>query len=138
MMHILGSLTRNGFPRAKIHKPQHEGDTYRETAKHCCQILTTVRCSLHQQQENPVLSQLFNTVRKSQMEIQSRRQHIRPGREVRFCFLSSYPFCETQVQVCPGHSGVKGIDRAHRLTGKTGVTFGSLLARPEVLRSFSH
>ena len=39
---------------------------------------------------------------------------------------------------CPGHARVKGNDRADRLAGKTTITSGLLLGRPEVLRSLRH
>ena len=39
---------------------------------------------------------------------------------------------------CPGHTGVKGNDRADRLTGKATLTSGLLLRRSEVLRSLRH
>ena len=38
---------------------------------------------------------------------------------------------------CPGHSGVTGNDRAHRLAGKATLTSG-LLLRSDVLRSLRH
>ena len=36
---------------------------------------------------------------------------------------------------CPGHTGVKGNDRAERLAGKAAITSDLCLGRPEVLRS---
>ena len=39
---------------------------------------------------------------------------------------------------CPGHAGLKGNDRADRLTGKATLTSALLLGRSEVLRSLSH
>ena len=39
---------------------------------------------------------------------------------------------------CSGHAGVKGNDRADRLTGKATLASGLLLGRPEVLRSLRH
>ena len=39
---------------------------------------------------------------------------------------------------CPGHAGVKGNDRADRLSGKATITSGLLLGRSEVLRSLKH
>jgi len=39
---------------------------------------------------------------------------------------------------CPGHTGVKGNDRADRLAGKATLTSGLLLGRSEVVRSLRH
>ena len=39
---------------------------------------------------------------------------------------------------CPGHAGVKGNDRADRLTGKATITNGLRLGRFELLRSSRH
>ena len=38
----------------------------------------------------------------------------------------------------PGHAGVKGTDRAHRLAGKATLTNGLLLGRSEVLKGLRH
>ena len=55
-----------------------------------------LRYPIHWSQDYPVLSQLFSTVQKSQLEIQSRDQQtlILPGSKSHFCFLSkqqNYP-----------------------------------------------
>ena len=39
---------------------------------------------------------------------------------------------------CPGHAGMKGNDRAHRLAGKATLTSGLLLGSSEVLGSLRH
>ena len=39
---------------------------------------------------------------------------------------------------CPGHTGMKGNDRADRLAGKATLISGLLLGRYEVLRSLRH
>ena len=45
---------------------------------------------------------------------------------------------ENSCENCSGHAGVKGNDRADRMSGKATLTSGLLLGRPEVLRSLRH